>query len=372
MGQSDSLDPNKSNDTIREDYPTRLLRQIASAAATAALIFAVDPVTRVSAQEFNMKMANINPVTSPAHEGMVAWEAYIKRHARGRIKTEIFSGGVLGNFTQLVEQTRLGTIEATFTTGGGISNVLPEIQVFDIPYVVRDDRVVEVVQSDPIMLDMMRKEALAKTGMRMIGISGGGGWRSFYTRGGPVKTAADIKGVKIRTVESAMPMEHVRTLGANPAPIPWQELYTAFATRVVDGTMNSVSDVVDMNFHEYLKFGVLDRHTFVYCFWWINEAWWKKLPADLQTVLLNGFYDLQNQANNSSKWREIGLSEKFTKAGGAIHSPTEDEYKTFLPARDSVTKWYVGKYGDRWLTMMTDAIGRAEKAIEEDNQRRKM
>ncbi|MSP66976.1 MAG: hypothetical protein EXQ96_02550 [Alphaproteobacteria bacterium] len=350
----------------------KLVRKVAGAVAAAALIFTIDPISPVSAQEFTMKMANIVAANHSGHEAMVVWDAYIKRHSGGRIKPEIFPGGQLGNFNQLVEQTRLGTIETTFTSGGGISNVLPEIQVFDIPYTVKDDRIVEIMQSDPIMLDMMRKEALAKTGLRLLGISGGAGWRSFYTRNGPVKVAADLKGVKIRTIESALPLEHVRSLGGLPTPVPWQELYTAFATRMVDGTMNSANDIMTMNFQEFLKFGVLDRHSFIWLFWWVNETWWKKLPVDLQTVLLDGFWDLQTTANTLPKFREISDTERFIKAGGAIHSPTAEEYKTFLPARETVTKWYVAKYGDRWLTMMNEAIARAEKTIIEDNQRRRM
>ncbi|MSP66977.1 MAG: hypothetical protein EXQ96_02555 [Alphaproteobacteria bacterium] len=347
-----------------------LVYKLASGAAAAAMALAIGAATPAVAQEALMKIAHVANSNMRVHEGLLVWDAYIKRNLKGKIKTELFPNGQLGNFNQLVEQARLGTLECTFTTGGGISNVLPEIQVFDIPYMVKDDRVVELMQMDPIMQDEMRKDALAKTGLRLIGLGSTGGWRSFYTRNGPLKGAEGLKGVKIRTIESALPMEHVRALGGSPTPVPWQELYTAFATRVVDGTMNSVTDILAMNFNEFLKHGVLDRHTYLWTFWWVNEGWWQKLPTDAKEGLLNGFWDMVGAANALTKFNDIIDVERFVKGGGAIHSPTADEYKTFLPAREAATKWYVGKYGDKWLNMMNAAIVRAEKSIDEDNKRR--
>jgi len=347
-----------------------LTSKLAGGIAAAALVLTAGAWSPAVAQETLMKIAHVAGTANPLHEALLVWDAYIKRNLKGKIKPELYPAGQLGNFAQMIEQARLGTLECTTTTGGGISNVFPEIQVFDIPYVVKDDRVVEMMQMDPILLDEMRKDILAKTGLRMIGIASTGGWRSFLTRNGPIRSAADLKGVKIRTIESALPMEHVKALGGSPTPVPWQELYTALGTRVVDGTMNSVTDILAMNFQEFLKHGVLDRHTYLWSFWWVNEGWWQKLPTDVKSSLLNGFWDMQHVSNSQTKFRDIADVERFAKAGGGLHVPTPEEYKTFLPAREAATAWFVGKYGDKWLKMMTAAIERAEKAIDEDNKRR--
>ena len=320
------------------------------------------------AAKFTMKVSHVASTQQPVHVCVEVMKSYIERHSRGRVAVEHYPAAQLGHFRQSVEQVQLGTLEMTFTTGGGISNIFGPIQAFDIPYLFRSDRVVDKIMDDPIVNATLRKDLLKATKtVRLIGITGDHGWRSFITKNA-VKVASDLKGVKVRTIESPISMELARALGANPTPIPWQELYTSLATGSVHGTRNSVSDVLDMSFTDFIKNAVLDKHTFTFFFWYVNDPWIKSLPPDLQKVVLDGFRAMKVTCDGYIDAAMLPKFKKWEKLGGKIHIPTAEERKTFLPGQKAVADWFVGKYGDSYYKMIREAVKRAEAAIDAEDK----
>lgn len=321
----------------------------------------------LQAADYTLKIAHVAATTQPFYTCVEVMKSYVERYSRGRIAVEHYPAGQLGNFRQSVEQVQLGTLELTSTTGGGISNIFGPIQAFDIPYLFRDDRVIDKVMIDPIVNAKLREDVLKATQtVRLMGMSGDHGWRSFFVNV-PIKKASDLKGVKIRTIESPITMELARALGANPTPIPWQELYTSLATGIVNGTKNSLSDIVDMSFTDFLKHGVLDRHTYIIFFWWINDPWLKSLPTDLQGVVQDGYYAMTTTCNGLIDSLMLPKFEKWTKIGGTLHIPTKEEKATFLPGQKAVADWYVKKYGAEYFDMIKAAVKRAEAEIDAEN-----
>ncbi|MHA1564146.1 MAG: TRAP transporter substrate-binding protein DctP, partial [Alphaproteobacteria bacterium] len=243
-----------------------------------------------SAQEFTLKYGHVDTpsLTADDHVAGLFLKSFLESRSQGRIKVEIFPASQLGNFRELVEGVNLGTLELTNTTVGGSNQFFPQIQVTDIPYMYRDDLVAERVgQSE--FFDDVRDAILEKTGnVRLVGVGNTGRWRSFFTTNKQIKSAADLKGVKIRTINSPLQIEMVKFLGGNPTPVAWGELYTALATGVVEGTKNAASDIVGKKMHETLNYVVLDEHAYLYAFWWMSDSWLKSLPDDLQSLVLDG------------------------------------------------------------------------------------
>ncbi len=323
--------------------------------------------TNVHSAEFTMKVAHVAATTQPMYTCVEVMKSYIELHSRGRIEVEHYPAGQLGNFRQSVEQVQLGSLELTNTTGGGISNIFGPIQAFDIPYLFKSERVIDKIMEDAILAKKLREDVLKATGtVRLIGMSGDHGWRSFFTNV-EVKTASDLAGVKVRTIESPITMELASALGANPTPIPWQELYTSLATGIVHGTKNSLSDIVDMSFTDFLKFGVLDRHTYIIFFWWMNDPWLKSLPADLQTVVMDGFYATKTTCNGLIDSVMLPKYEKWAEIGGKLYIPTEEDRQTFLPGQKAVADWYVDKFGTEYYDLLKEAVARAEQEIADED-----
>ncbi|MSP67496.1 MAG: C4-dicarboxylate ABC transporter substrate-binding protein [Alphaproteobacteria bacterium] len=337
-----------------------------SSALAAAAVGAIALIAAGSAaaQQVHMKMTHTSSLAENQSAGHEIMKLQVESASNGRIKIEIFPNSMLGPMRQTLEQAQLGVVQVAYTSGGGIGQVIPEIQAFDIPYITPNDRVAEYMQNDHELNKFVSDETFKKTGdLRCLQIWNSGGWRSFYTIQGPVKTAADLKGLKIRTVESPIPMEFVRALGGNPTPVPWVELYTSFATKVVAGTMNNVGDLIPNNFHEFLKFGIVDQHAPVWAFSWGNAKWWDNLPADLQKIIMDGFYTLRVTTANIAKERDMTRYKDFEKAGGKVYFPSAEEKATFYPAAKVVRDWYTGKFGDTWIKQIEAARGRAEAHV---------
>ena len=98
------------------------------------------------------------------------------------------------------------------------------------------------------------KAILEKTGLRLMTIGNTGGWRNIANTKKEIRTPNDLRGLKLRTINSPIQIELTRALGAAPTPIPWPELYIALATGTVDGSKNGLTDIIGMGFEEHIKF----------------------------------------------------------------------------------------------------------------------
>jgi TRAP-type transport system periplasmic protein len=340
--------------------------------AVAAAALAMTAFT-ASAQQFTLKYGHVDTpsLTSDDHVAGLFLKSFLESRSQGRIKVEIYPASQLGNFRELVEGINLGTLELTNTTVGGANQFFPQIQVTDIPYMYRDDLVAEKV-GQSVFFDDVRAAVLKKTGnVRLVAVGNTGRWRSFFTTKKQIKSAADLKGVKIRTINSPLQIEMVKFLGGNPTPVAWGELYTALATGVVEGTKNAVSDIVGKKMHENLKYLVLDEHAYLYAFWWMSDSWLKKLPADLQALVLDGVRQTATVQQEFNKYLEVVTTEEFIKAGGTIYVPTATEKATFRAAKPFIKKWFVNNIADGqlWYDKLAKAVKQAEAEIDADRAR---
>lgn len=345
----------------------KLKSKLTSALAGAACLALTLPGVTLAA-EFTMKIGHVSAPSNEADDHLMAvfLKSYIESHSQGRIEVEIFPSGQLGNFREMLEQVNANTLEFTSTTVGGIASFFPEIQVTDLPYTLRDDVVAERMMTSPIWAEV-RQAVLAKTGnIRLMAVGNTGSWRNFATTEKEVRTAADLKGLKIRTISSDLQVEFVKQLGASATPIPWGELYTSLSTGVVDGTKNAIGDYIPQGMNEPLGHIILDGHTYIFGFNWMSDAWLKSLPEDLRNMVVDAVGLSVGVQTNFNKSFQSLASEKWLAGGNTIYVPTADERETFLAARDSMRDWYKGQFGEGWLAKWLNAVAVVEASIDAD------
>ena len=341
-----------------------LKRLLVTASAAAALTLAA----ATQAQEFTLKYGHVDTpsLQSDDHVAGLFLKSFLESRSQGRIKVEIYPASQLGGFREMIEGVQLGTLELTNTTVGGANSFMPQIQVTDIPYMYRDDMVAEQLTKGDFF-DEVRDAFLEKTGnVRLAAVGNTGRWRSFFTTQQPVKSAADLEGIKIRTINSPLQIEMVKHLGGNPTPIAWGELYTSLATGVAEGTKNAISDIVGKKMHEHLKYVVLDEHAYLFAFWWLSESWLQSLPEDLQTLVLDGITQTAALQSDFNKYLETVLAEEFIKAGGTIYAPTPEEKATFQAAKPVIKDWFVNNVedGQQWYDKLDAAVKKAEEEVD--------
>ena len=184
----------------------------------------------------------------------------------------------------MVEQVNAGTLEIAHTALGGLVGFMPELQVIELPYVIRDDMVAECMIDGPFFEDV-RKGFLEKSGnVNLIGVGNTGRFRNFFTASAPVKSADDLKGVKMRVINSQLPVTMMEYFGGNPTPVAWGELYTSLATGVVEGTKNAVTDIIPNKMDEVLRYSTLDEHAYLWGFMAVSQSFLDSMPDDLKSA----------------------------------------------------------------------------------------
>lgn len=317
------------------------------------------------ADTYTLKLSHAGPV-SDVNDDYVAAAAikeYIESESDGRIVVEIYSGSQLGNYQEVMEQVDSGTLEVAHTSIGGVTPFIPELAVVDLQYLIPGDEVVEQLMEGPFFDEMSEAVAEVLPNVRLAGVSDGGRWRSFYTTGRPIRTAADLQGLRIRTISSPLQQEFTRRLGAAATPVAWGEVYTALASELVVGLKIATPDIMSNNFDEVIRYGTLDRHTFLFGFYFIGETWLSSLPEELQRVVLDGISHGTAEQTAFNRSREDEANAEFVAGGGRIHELSDAERETFMPARSAMMEWYRDQYGSRWLDSFLEAIELAESQV---------
>ncbi len=341
--------------------------KLAALAAAAALTLSAG---WAAAQEVTLRATANSNESDEDYDGLVVFKDYVETASNGRIAVELFIGTQLcADGAECLQGVADGSIDIFVTTSGGAAGIFPYVQVFDLPYLMRSDRVAEAVLTDDSFTKLLRDKALEDSGgmIRIMTIGNTGGWRNFANTQKRIATPEDVQGMKIRTVVADLPQEVVRTLGASPTPIPWPELFTSLQTGVVDGTKNGVTDIMSMKFTDAgLKYLTLDGHAYMAAIWVMNNDAFQSLPDDLKRVVTNGFYNLQQATFASPKRKQIDAYGAFEDAGGEIYNPSQEEMAAFREAVDPVYGWFDENVegGREVLQALRDSVSKAEKNID--------
>jgi len=353
-----------TNNLVRVSKMKSLIRKVLMAGLMAVCL----PATSFAA-EFTLKYGHVGPVTSDDQVPGEFLKSFLESRSNGRIAVEIYPGAQLGNFRDQIEQVQLNTLELTHTTVGGIASFWPELQVTDIPYMMNGDSIAERI-SQSSFFDEVREEILKATGnVRLVAVGNTGRWRNFFTTNKLIKSAADMKGVKMRTINSPLQIEFIKSLGGNPTPVAWGELYTSLQTGVVEGTKNAATDIVPTKMYEAVKYVTLDEHAYLFAFWWMSDAWLQSLPTDLQDLVIDGVQQASMIQSDWNKEYDARALKEFVGFGGEIYVPTPEEKATFVEARDKMKVWFADKYGDKWLKKFEKAVADADADVADRNNR---
>ncbi|MEM9013187.1 MAG: TRAP transporter substrate-binding protein DctP [Pseudomonadota bacterium] len=322
-----------------------------------------------AAQDITLRATANSNENDEDYDGLVVFKNYVESASNGRIAVELFIGTQLcSNGAECLAGVSDGSIDIYISTSGGASGIFPYVQVLDLPYLMRDDRVAEHVLSGDFVRTM-RGMALEDSGdtIRLMTVGNTGGWRNFANTQREVRGPDDLAGLKIRTIVADLPQELVSALGASPTPIPWPELFTSFQTGVVEGSKNGITDIMGMKFPEAgLQYLTLDGHAYMGALWWMNNERFTSMPEDLRRVVVDGFYQLQQATFASPKRKSIQAYEDFVAGGGALYVPTPGEKAAFREAAAPVFDWF-GENVDRGpeiLAALQEAVAEAEAEID--------
>ncbi|MFC1620200.1 TRAP transporter substrate-binding protein [Candidatus Neomarinimicrobiota bacterium] len=229
-----------------------------------------------------LKLAHVLDTTHPVHKGMVFMAEQVAEKSGGRMRVDIYPGGQLGAERDLIELLQIGSLAMTKVSTAPLEAFVPEMKVFGVPYVFRDDN----HRWKALSGEIGRRLLLAGEQYFLRGMCYyDAGTRSFYTKDRPIQAPVDLEGLKIRVMKSITAVKMVQALGGSATPIPWGELYTSLQQGVVDGAENNPPSFYLSRHYEVCKYYSLDEHTAVPDILLMSTVVWNDLSSQEQTWL---------------------------------------------------------------------------------------
>lgn len=298
--------------------------------------------------------------------GALTFKRLVEARSDGRIKVEIYPNCQLGSEREMFESAMMGTTQMTLCSTAPLAGWFPEVSALSIPYLF-DSSVVALKVLDGDFGSDFNKLLIKKTGLRFLSYAHIG-FRNFTNNVRPIKTPADMKGLKIRTRENPVEMEIVKSLGASPTPIAWGELYTALQQGVVDGEENPTSMIQVAKLYEVQKYLTLDGHVFGVEPFTINEKFYQSLPEDLRYIVADSARIGAMAYRGLLEFGNALDIQDLTKKGMIIYAPTPEEIAKFKEAtQEPVIKFLAKEIGNEWIDKLLKAIEVAKKEYTEEN-----
>lgn len=286
-----------------------------------------------AAPEYTIKVGYIGSDTHPTMQAMKTFAEDVDSGSKGKIKVELYPNAQLGGDRELCEGVQMGTIQMAIPSTSALAGFDKRIQVLDLPYLFTTRKAAfEAVDGE---LGQKLNSYLQKKGFEVLGYQENG-FRHVTNSKRPVKSPADLKGLKIRTMENPMHIAFFKELGANPTPMSWGELYTALQQGTVDAQENPYAMIDDGKFYEVQKYVSETGHVFSYEILIANKKFMDKLPSDLREVVVDAARKAIAAQRASLEKEEAAFKAKVTKAGLQANELTPEQKKPFVEATKKV------------------------------------
>jgi len=306
---------------------------------------------------FELKLAHADstdPTVSRKQAQALAFASLVNSRSGGRLVVKVYGAGSLGAEREYVEGIKAGTVEAGIASGV-IANFFPTAAVTDIPFLFPTSQVAWDVMDGPFG-DKLRDLFLKQTGMRALAFAEVG-FRHFTNNVRPIKSPADLKGLKIRVQETPVYVNMLKAVGASPTPVAWTETYTSLQTGVVDGQENPVGSILSGKIFEVQKYVTLDGHVYGVDWFIINEKFFKSLPADLQYIVLDSAQASSTVGRGVLTYINAAGIQVLVDNKLQIYSPTEEEMDQFKKAmQPAVIDWLKTKVDPSLITEAQKAV----------------
>lgn len=274
------------------------------------LLPALMVTTPAMAQDYTMIMAHtLSDTKHPIYQAFNRLETEIEQHSNGRIDVVDQGGGALGGDRETMEGAIFGDIQFAPMSSSAAVQFVPELAVFDIPYVMPADKDARYALLNEGPLADAISAAMEAKGLKFMGIMDGG-FRNLTTKDTEVHSPADIAaaGLRVRVQENPIHIAIWRDLGASPTPIAFTELYGALQQGVVDAQENPYGHILSQRFYEVQKYLINTNHILLANVNAVSLEWYDGLPADLQQAVDESFdiatrfqWDVQAELQDSQR-----------------------------------------------------------------------
>ncbi len=297
-----------------------------------------------SAHALNIKFAEVHPAGYPPVVAEQAMGKKLEEQSGGDITFKMFAGGVLGSEKEVVEQVQLGAIQMTRVSLGIVGPVVPDVNVFNMPFIFRDQAHMRAVIDGPVGQEILDK--ITNSDFNLVALAWmDGGTRNLYTKK-PVRKMADLKGMKIRVQGNPLFIDTINAMGGNGIAMATGEIFTALQTGVIDGAENNPPTMLEHNHYQNAKFYTLTGHLILPEPVVISKTTWEKLSPEQQALVKKLAREAQFEERKLWDEKSASSEAKLKAAGVEFITLTDAEKKEFVDATAPVRAQYGAPYAE--------------------------
>ena len=314
---------------------------LASAAAGSLGLAGVPPALAQS--KIVLKSADVHPLGYPTVEAVVRMGKKLEAATNGRISLQLYPAMQLGGEKEMIEQAQVGALQMARVSVGPVGTVVDELNVFNMPFVFRDEAHMRKVIDGDIGREMLEKiSANPKTGL--IGLCWmDAGSRNVYTSR-PIRKPEDLQGLKIRMMGNPLFVDTMNAMGGNGISMSFSELYNALQTGVVDGAENNPPTFVTHNHYELVKYFSFTEHLIIPEILVFSRRAWEGLSREVQALIKE--FAREAQFEERELWdKMVKQSIEKLKAAG-VTFVTDVDKEAFQDAVKPVYDKYGGKFAE--------------------------
>jgi len=307
------------------------------------------------AKPVTLRLAHSEAVTNIRHDVCLFFVKRAAELSKGDVKIDIFPAGAMGSHQACQQQVATGVLDFYITTAGLVSVFDPtRIQeIIELPYLFDNYSQAYAFMDTPYVAKVY--DPLKAKGIHYL-VTWDNGFRHLTNNVRPVYTPQDMKGLKIRVVQSEMSIDILQALGASAVPMSYAELYQAMQQKVVDGQENPFMNIYASKFYEVQKYMSLTKHQYSTLPIIISEMTWQRLDANQQNAILKAGQEAAPYFRKLVGSSEDGQRKEMEKAGMKINDVPD-----LTPFRKAVAVVYEGAKKKWGADRVNELLAEVEK-----------
>ena len=296
----------------------RLRLRVAGAALAAAAGFAAGPAFA----QLEIKLGHVGEPGSLFQQSSDEFARRANAKLAGKAKVVVYGSSQLGGDKEMIQKLKLGTIDMALPSTV-MSSEVDLFGLFELPYVVKDRGHMARIERE-IFWPSIAPEA-EKKGLKVVAVWENG-FRHITNNKQPIKSPADLKGIKLRVPEGKWRMKMFQDYGATPSPMKFSELFTALQTGVMDGQENPFTQIYSAKLHEVQKFLSLTGHVYTPAYLTVGIKKWESFPPDVRQVLEETAKETQSFVYQTAAKDDQDLLAKLKQHGIAINEVDQEAF----------------------------------------------
>ena len=290
-------------------HPT-LRRALLAAAGAAALLAAAPAALAQDIKERNLKFAFSLAKDHPLGIGAQKFSDLVAQKSGGKIKVALFPNAVLGSDPQNLSAVRGGTIDFASMATGLLAGIDKQFMVFDFPFLFNSPQEAYGLADGPVGTRL-------QAGLAAHGIVGLGIWdlgfRNMTNSKRPIERPEDLQGLKIRVIASPIYLDMFNTLGANPVPMTFGEVYGALESKAIDGQDNPVGVIESAKFAEVQKYMSLTRHVYTGMPMLMSKKTWDGMSEVERKIITDAANEAKQEERTIAQAKELQSIDNLRK-----------------------------------------------------------